>query len=299
MKTRIEKLLVKFPFATKEKVFSMYIEEQKSLPIIYKETGIDYKAFQFFLNHYGIPKRSISESRLTKEGSKRIKESFFSKYGVENPSQIDEVKEKKRKTFLKNYGVDNIWKSKKYYEWLNDYMLINYGVKRISTNPWGWVDCEESVKKARIEKFHRGRDKWWETLTDEERSVIMGKLCSSNTFSSKIESRIENSLNRLHISHKRWVNLGNRNFDFKINESNILIEVNGDFWHANPKIYKSDEFVNFPNGKIKAENIWKRDSDKAKVAEERGFCLIVIWEHDLKSMSEFDVDNILLKSITR
>ena len=39
------------------------------------------------------------------------KHAFFEKYGVENPSQSEDIKEKKKKTCLINYGVDNPMKS--------------------------------------------------------------------------------------------------------------------------------------------------------------------------------------------
>lgn len=35
-------------------------------------------------------------------------------WGVDNPSQAKEIKDKKAVTFMKHYGVDNIWKTKDY-----------------------------------------------------------------------------------------------------------------------------------------------------------------------------------------
>lgn len=296
-KTRIEKLTDKFPFATKEFLHKQYVVLEKSLPELYNEYKLDYKATQDLCKHYGITLRSISQSRLTKTGKEKIKQSYISKLGVENPSQLESVKEKKKKTFLKHYGVDNIWKSKEYYEWLTDYMLINYGVKRISTNPWGWKGQDEKQKEERIKRLWKGRDKWWASLSDEEKSTLMGKMCSANTISSKLETTIGNALDRLHITYKRWASIGNRNFDFKIDKSKILIEVNGDFWHANPTLYTGNQELNFPGGKVKAKSLWENDNNKRLTAEQNGYKVITIWESELIKMSDREIEEWLLKNI--
>lgn len=296
-KSRIEKLNQKFPLLDREKLYDLYVEQQKSLPLIRQEYGIDFKACRDLLIYYGIPVRTISQSRTTSEGKRRIISSLREKYGVENPSQIESVKEKKRQTFQAHYGVDNIWKSPSYYKWLEDYMLIHYGVKRLCTNPWGWRGDGEKRKDERIQKLWKGRDVWWLSLSDEEKSSIMAYISSKNTYGSKIEGRVRESLDRLHISHKRWVFIGHRNFDFEIDGCNILIEVNGDFWHANPSKYSGEDSIPFPNGHKKAREIWKQDETKRLLAERKGYKLLTLWESDLKSMSDKDLELWIVKNI--
>jgi len=297
-KTRIEKLHNKFPTITKEYLYDLYVVKQKSLPIIYKECGIDFRACCDLLNYYKIPIRTRSQARQCDAGKERVVNSFKEKYGVENPSQLEWVKRKKENTFKKHYGVDNIWKSKEYYEWLNDYMLIHYGVKRLSPNGWGWKNASQKRKDERIKKLWDGRDKWWASLTDEEKSVMMAKLCSLNTLTSKIETRVSDALNRLHITYRRWIPIGINNFDFKLDNSNLLIEVNGDFWHANPKKYKSDDVVPFPHKSIKACELWKKDEKKRLTAESNGYRMITIWEDELKDMTDRKLEDWLLQKIT-
>lgn len=63
-------------------------------------------------------------------------------------------------------------------------------------------------------------------------------------------------------------------YDFRIVGHNILIEVNGDYWHANPQIYKPDDIVYRPFNKKreqlrwapKAKDIWKIDEFKKYIA---------------------------------
>lgn len=49
------------------------------------------------------------ENRALSYGTTEFKEMMMKLHGVENPSSLDWVKEKKVETFLKNYGVKNMW----------------------------------------------------------------------------------------------------------------------------------------------------------------------------------------------
>jgi very-short-patch-repair endonuclease len=63
-----------------------------------------------------------------------------------------------------------------------------------------------------------------------------------------------------------------KSYDFKIKDTNILLEIDGDYWHGGPSLdkhfYKLDEV---------------RDNDEFKkiFAESNGFRLIRIWESEI------------------
>lgn len=71
-------------------------------------------------------------------------------------------------------------------------------------------------------------------------------------------------------------------YDFVFNKK--IIEFNGDYWHTNPKIYKSD-FLNLRK-QMYAYEIWEYDKKKIKKAKEKGYNLLVIWESDYKQNKE-------------
>lgn len=272
---------------TEEYLRDAYINKQLSLPDIKKEKGIHFKACSLLLRHFNIPIRTISESRLTKVGKIKIKQSFVSKLGVENPSQLESVKEKKRRTFIKNYGVDNIWKSKKYYEWLDNYMVLNYGRKRITPNP---VEISGNMKK------------WWENLSvkDKEKKIKeqLKKLHKASSFENRIEMMIAYALDNLGISYERFYLVGRLVADFYIKQFNLIIECNGDFWHANPIKYKAEDVLNFPGKSVKVIAVWEKDKKKIDVYKKRGYGVITLWESDIKHMhnehtlSEFIIEKI-------
>lgn len=69
-----------------------------------------------------------------------------------------------------------------------------------------------------------------------------------------------------------------RYYDFYIRESNVLIEVDGDYYHS----YNLMEEEMSP---MQKHNKWV-DKQKDKWAAERGILLIRIWEHDINNNPE-------------
>ena len=56
---------------------------------------------------------------------------------------------------------------------------------------------------------------------------------------------------------------------YDIKHENCIIEFNGDYWHANPKIYNQDTLL---RGQ-RVIDIWERDKLKLDTAKEFGFLL--------------------------
>jgi len=57
-----------------------------------------------------------------------------------------------------------------------------------------------------------------------------------------------------------------------------LIEFYGDYWHANPKIYKPDDIIHH---KFKAKDIWENDKQRIKILEELGYFVHIVWQSDV------------------
>lgn len=80
--------------------------------------------------------------------------------------------------------------------------------------------------------------------------------------------------------------LGNHSYyryDFTIPSLKLIIEFNGDNWHANPKIYENDATPNPFNLNLTASDIWEHDKKKRLAAESRGFTMFYVWESEYKT----------------
>ena len=64
---------------------------------------------------------------------------------------------------------------------------------------------------------------------------------------------------------------------------NKVIEVYGDYWHGNPEFYKKDEILDFPSGKILAQEKWQIDAKRIQYLKEKGNEVLVVWEDEIKN----------------
>lgn len=80
-------------------------------------------------------------------------------------------------------------------------------------------------------------------------------------------------------------------YDFCIENIKLIIEFNGDFFHANPITYKPDDLLEFK--KLTAQEIWDKDAAKIKLAEDAGYKVIVVWESDYKSNKQKVISELL------
>jgi hypothetical protein len=84
--------------------------------------------------------------------------------------------------------------------------------------------------------------------------------------------------------------------DYYIEELNLAIEFNGDYYHANPNKYHADfDFSELSkNRKITAKDLWEKDEKKYHLLEKyHGIKTIVVWESDYyknKSNNKFYKD---------
>jgi G:T-mismatch repair DNA endonuclease (very short patch repair protein) len=98
---------------------------------------------------------------------------------------------------------------------------------------------------------------------------------------SKIELQVQSMLDEMGAEYEPEFHHGNFFYDFRIRGTSLLIEVNGDYWHANPKVYLNKELLNETQKKMV-----RRDHYKRRVAREHGYYVLYLWEHDLKNQPD-------------
>jgi len=288
---RAEIMAYNFPLYFKEDILKdYYLNKECSLPDFKKQFGWNYEQTLFALNWFKIKLRSPSEA--CKKCVPKRKKTVKARFGVDNPSQSEEIKKKKSDTFYKNYGVDNIFKSIDFQNSLDTFYLFKHGLNF------------HDFQKKRSKKV-------WENKTIEEKNQwlkdsILSDTAASNRGwggyqSSSGENQISNILTNLNISHTRQFYLKNNNkrffYDICIYNSKIIIEFNGDYWHANPELYKPDDVIKYPWGETKAKDIWQEDNFKQSVAKNRGYKIILIWEKEIKHLTSDELEFLVLAKI--
>lgn len=72
-------------------------------------------------------------------------------------------------------------------------------------------------------------------------------------------------------------------YDFVDIAQKKIIEFNGDYWHANPKSYLAQDMIGRGVTRKSASDIWKKDAIKSKIAQDKGFQILVIWESEFNA----------------
>ena len=133
------------------------------------------------------------------------------------------------------------------------------------------------------------RKKEWENMDDEKKEKKINDLdkgrkifLEKTPYLSRIELRIQNIFNQAGISYHYNYFIGRRSYDFKI--KNLIIEIQGDYWHMNPKVYKKDD-IN-PSFQMTAEKVWEKDKKKKEYAEKYGYKVLCFWEKEIRAIKE-------------
>ncbi len=81
-------------------------------------------------------------------------------------------------------------------------------------------------------------------------------------------------------------------FDFVVPSNLLVIEVNGTYWHCDPRFFKANDQVKFPGKMITAQVVWDKDANKRKRIENSGYRVLYVWEHDIIHKPEIVKDRI-------
>jgi len=142
-------------------------------------------------------------------------------------------------------------------------------------------------------KWQQRQEKWKTKIFNKYGTIASGQSNISNEFIKKLLNELPEEIrlkckygkNEKYIKNKETKKAFK--YDFVVDK--LIIEFNGDYWHANPKIYKENEKISYP-GSIRIVNeIWEHDNEKINCAKQAGYEVIIIWENEYKN----NKDNIL------
>ena len=137
-----------------------------------------------------------------------------------------------------------------------------------------WKDPK---RRAKISKTLKGRPKseahrkiMRETLARNRKELLKGNP-------SNLEFTFADILTTLNIEFVHQYHVDGFDYDFYLPSKNLLIEIDGDYWHGNPDVYTEAVLNN-----MQRKNRGK-DKLKTKHAADRNFKLARYWEHDINN----------------
>lgn len=243
------------------------------------------------LFHRGIPNKFCSQKCVGKnvgfslgETQANIREEVFKKYGVDNVSKLDAVRDK----ISKSHRARTYSKASQ-----STRQKISIAVKK------RWLQNDYRFKMMNVE------------FSQEERARRSAWLKERNKvpeFREKWFRSCKNRLSKLHQRIRSEMNLDELGFiseqqilryfvDELNEEKKVIVEIYGDYPHANPAKYKSDDLIRMAGQTYTALEKWEMDEIRKERLENEGYKVFVVWESDDLLFKKSQLNNLLSSNI--
>jgi len=146
----------------------------------------------------------------------------------------------------------------------------------------------KGIPKPKPEGFGVGRVQSKKTRKKMSETAISNIIKTNRNHTSKLEKTFANILDLLDIKYQQFFYAKEIKafYDFYIPEHNLIIEVDGDFWHCNPDKFPNPEYI------TQKRNI-QRDKIKTQWAITNGYKLLRFWENDIKNNIKYIKQTLL------
>lgn len=232
------------------------------------------------------------------ESRKNWEKKIYEEEGITNVFQRKSVIDKIKKKLNEKYTKDEL-----YFNYAKG-STLKYWIEKLGEEEGLKVYqniCENKGKSGRLSYFI---EKYGEEIGKKKFEERIKKVLKSSSIYSSLNKRFKLLLekNGINFVQEKIISYTdeygkNRYFSYDFLINNTLFELNGDFWHANPKKYKKNDLVNFPSKQVLVENLWKHDEIKKQVALSNNYKLVVIWESEMKNLTDEELLNLIKSNV--
>lgn len=226
------------------------------------------------------------------------------KYGW-SKKQYDEYNKSRSVTLdnliLKHGKSDGLLKWEEYcqkqkYSNTVEYFIKKYNSKDIGTKEWLKYNYSKGSSNRIddiMKKYSFSREEACEYISKKRTSSLVST--SEKRFVDYLFSELGYDLKYSYKTRQYCIWCNDLNcpvfYDIVDTNSKVIIEYNGDIWHANPKKYKSTDIIPIINKE--AKEIWDYDNKKTLSALDRGFDVIKVWESDFLKNPKNEVEKVI------
>jgi len=246
----------------------------------------------------------LSQKRESVISSK--KKTCLEKYGVSSYLETNDSKQKCKSTILDKYGSyeAKFAKSWKTYEEKTGYTHNMRNPESVKLNQEHRISTILSMSKEQKENWvFKRKETHKKNGTRIFGEIQSRKFIFKHYSDQEIELfdtlKLKTNLEMLYGENQKILFKENGYFmiDCYIPSKNMVIEYNGDYWHANPVRYNKNSVMNFPKGQFLAEEIWKKDKNRIEhIKKELNCSIVIVWEDEYINNKEQTIQ-ILLKEI--
>jgi G:T-mismatch repair DNA endonuclease (very short patch repair protein)/DNA-binding CsgD family transcriptional regulator len=249
---------------TKDELHHWYWIDKLTMPEIARRCGCTYQNVRQWFLKLNIPIRSNSEAQVLSNGTggftKELLEQLYTEQGL-SQSQIGlrfNITQSAVKFWLKRFKIPARNTS-------------NVGSKNGMYGRTHTDEVKQRLRESVAVQFSKpgAREHHAIKTCEQIKSGNTGKAYN------KLETKFAAMLDMMSVQYECQYRIGRFLFDFYVPFFNLLIEVHGTFWHADPRRYNHLQLT-----PIQQRNV-SNDVRKSERAIRDGFNLIVFWESDI------------------
>lgn len=266
------------------------------------------KEFKSITNTHLKNKHEITtnEYKLMYPNSKMISDSHFDKfakwiYSDGNKNHCKKMNEISRHSQKRKDAVKKVIQSDEYRK---NHSIIMKDV--LSAHP----EYRDTVREKVGDKHHHyGKSnwqRWFEKYGKEEADLKLLNWKQKNKIpggskNTKIELKVKDILELNDISYiHQYDKIKSFYVDFYLPDFNLVIEVDGDYWHANPKKYNSDDLIKYPGNRVvTAQSVWDKDTNRLNEIKKYGYNVCRIFGSDINEQNVLMLIETFGKDIVR
>ena len=244
---------------SKELLYDLYYNQEYSIQDIANKFNCCHSMIDRIFKKFKIKRRSFKECSSTNNKRQKTIQTNLKKYGYKH-------------NFCKNHPSRKKWEKR---------LLKEEGI----TNVFQRLEVKKKSLETFINKYKT--EKWKHSFTSRGRGVIskinkeIFDILKKNNVVFEIEFKIKNP-KALYYS-----------YDILL-ENKKIIEIYGDYWHGNPRIYNSEDIILKGSSKeYLVKEKWEKDRIKNNFAKKRKYQILIIWEYDLKNNRQKTIRKIL------
>lgn len=133
--------------------------------------------------------------------------------------------------------------------------------------------CSKDCRQAWYSTVWSQRDEWKEESKKRAVELLSNKTYTTNTKPQIILNKL---LDEMRISYVNEYNCTYYSIDNYLSEYNLMIEVMGDFWHANPNKYNENNYRD-----IQRKRMIKDKAKHTYIKNKYNIEILYLWEYDL------------------
>lgn len=299
----------------KQQIIDDYVLKGFSLVEMSKKYNLPYSQFQRLLPELGVNLRGVKEACNMEDCRNKYRETMLKKYGTTHNFNKDcALRKQWEQRLMEEEGINNVFQRKEVIDKIKDTMYRRYGEKGIYYNRTKgstldyWIDKlgrEEGIKRYNEICHNKGKssrheyyiEKYGEIEGEVQWKIRLEQLLHSNfTWQNGLNEKCYKILDKNDIKYEKEFKIykedTHRYYSYDVKIGNLIIELNGVYWHCSPKLYQPNDIVHFPlNTMIKAKDKWEYDRIKKEKAEQCGYIVEVIWEDEFNETKLLEILN--------